>query len=88
MKKDPKVFLKHILGSIDFAEEYVSKTTKKGFLKSPQLQDAVIRRIEIMGEAAKNIPDDFKEKHHDVPWHKIEGMRNVLIHGYFGVECG
>ena len=47
---------------------------------------AVIRRLEIMGEAAKNIPEDFRNKYCEVPWKQIAGMRDVLIHGYFGVN--
>lgn len=50
------------------------------------MKDAIIRRLEIIGEAVKNIPDDFKDKHPDVPWKEIAGMRDILIHEYFGVN--
>lgn len=55
-------------------------------MNSIQLQDAVIRRIEIMGEAVKNTAEDFKEKYPDVPWQDIAGTRDKLIHGYFGID--
>ena len=86
MKKDIKIFLEHILESINLIEEYTKGKNKKEFLNSKQLQDAVIRRIEIIGEAIKNIPNDIKEKFNAIPWKNIIGMRDILIHQYFGVD--
>ena len=86
MKKDFLIFLKHILESIELIEDYVKDTTEKGFLSNPQQQDAVIRRIEIIGEAIKNIPNEFKDEHPEIPWKAISGMRDILIHEYFGID--
>lgn len=86
MKKDPKIFLEHILESISHVERYTKAFTKSHFLKNPQLQDAVTRRLEIIGEAMKNLPKDVKDKNKKVPWKKISGMRDILIHEYFGAD--
>lgn len=58
----------------------------KNFLKSVQVQDAVIRRLEIIGEAVKNIPAEFRKKHLEIPWSELARTRDKLIHGYFGVD--
>lgn len=87
MKKDPVVFLKHILESADYVNDYVKNLSEDDFFDSIQTQDSVIRRLEIIGEAVKNLPDDFKESHPEIPWQKITGMRDNLIHEYFGVDA-
>lgn len=88
MKKDVDVFIDHILSSIELIELYVANQTKETFLNSPQLQDSIVRRLEILGEAVKNIPDEFKDQHPHIPWKKIAGMRDMLIHQYFGIDFG
>ena len=86
MKKDPGVLLKHILESAEYIERYVGEISKKEFLKSVQIQDSVIRRLEIIGEAIRNLPEKLKKKYPSVSWREIADMRNVLIHEYFSVD--
>ena len=85
MKKDVKIYLKDILESIEKIEKYTKDFTKESFCDDVLLQDAVIRRLEIIGEAAKNIPENCKKKYPEIEWKKIAGMRDVLTHAYFGV---
>lgn len=86
MKKDSIVFIEHILECIELIEEYTRGVTKEEFFKSKQLQDSVIRRIEVIGEAAKNIPQEIKDKYFQIPWKRISGMRDILIHEYWGID--
>ena len=88
MKKDPKIFLKHILESISEIEKYTKDISEEKFSRSTQIQDAVVRRLEIIGEATKNIPIAIKEQYDFIPWKKIAGSRDVLIHDYFSVDLG
>lgn len=88
MKKEPIVFILHITISVRQIEKYIKGLSKNQFLKSVTIQDAVARRLEIIGEAAKNLPLSFRKKYPEIAWTKIIGMRNVLIHEYFGVNLG
>lgn len=71
---------------INLIENYLKGKTERDFRSCPQLQDAVIRRIELIGEAVKNIPQDIKDLHPDILWKRIAGMRDILIHNYLGVD--
>jgi uncharacterized protein with HEPN domain len=86
VKKDSKIFIGHILESINLIEEYAYHLTKEKFETDHAIQDAIIRRLEIIGEAVKNIETSFKTKHPDIPWKKIAGMRDMLIHKYFDID--
>lgn len=86
MKKDPKVFLGHILESIELIEVYSRNLTGEKFQTDRAIQDAIIRRLEIIGEAVKNLAPSFKVKHHEIPWKQMAGMRDILIHEYFDLD--
>ena len=85
-KKDPKIFLEHILESIGEIEKNTKNISEDEFLNLVTIQDAVTRRLEIIGEAVKNLPISFRNKYPKIAWKKIAGMRDVLIHEYFGVD--
>ncbi len=85
MKAD-KVFVQHIMDSILAIEEFIKGVSKEEFRNNRMLYDAVIREFEIIGEAGKNISEQLKGKYLDIPWKQITGMRNKLIHDYFGID--
>ena len=84
--KDDLIFVGHILDSIAKIEKYVDGLTEHEFGNSDIVQDAVIRNFEIIGEVTKNLSMDFREKHPEIPWKKIAGMRDILIHDYLGID--
>jgi len=86
MVKQPIFFIQHMLDSLELIEKYLSGKSKEEFLSSVQLQDAVIRRLEIIGESVKNLPESVIKENPDLPWKEIAGMRDILIHQYFGVD--
>ena len=86
MKKDDTVFLYHILDAIGLIEEYTGGMSENEFLSNSLVHDAVVRQIEIIGEAARNISQQFQEKHPKLPWAKMIGIRNKFTHEYFNVN--
>jgi uncharacterized protein with HEPN domain len=84
--KEDQIYIKHIIESIELIEHYMSGITKEEYILQPQLQDAVLRRLEIIGEAAKNISANTKNQHPEIPWRLMAGMRDMIIHHYFGID--
>jgi len=87
-KRDELVFLEDILESIEKIASYIENSSEIEFEKNPEKQDAVIRRIEIIGEAVKNISFDTRNEYPQIPWREMAGMRDIVVHEYFGVSIG
>ena len=86
MPHHDKVYVQHIRDATSRIREYVEGIDEASFKKSHIIQDAVIRQIEIIGEAAKHLSPSFRNSHPDIPWRDLGGMRDKLIHAYFGVD--
>lgn len=86
MKKDDSVYLKHILDAINDINAFVKGMNKDRFLDNKAIKYAVVRSLEIIGEAGKHLSKGFRDQYKDVPWDDICGMRDKLIHDYIGVD--
>ena len=86
MNKDGTIYIADIIESIEKIEEYTKDLTEEQFNKNDQVQDAVLRRLAIIGEAAKNIPEETRAQFSEIPWRKIIALRNILIHEYSSIE--
>jgi len=86
LKRDDSAYLKHISDAICAIEEYTRAVGYEDFMDNPLIQDGVIRQIEIVGEATKRLSKEIRTKHAEIPWKDIAGMRDKLIHDYFGVD--
>lgn len=86
MNKKQGIFIEHISVAIEMIEKFTINADEKTFKADSMEQSAVIRQFEIIGEAAKNIPTKFRKLYPDVPWLDMCGMRDKLIHEYFGVD--
>jgi len=84
--RDPLLYVEDIVEAIERIQGYTEGMSFEDFIADQKTVDAVIRNLEIIGEAAKHIPDEFKALHPDIPWREIAGMRDRLIHAYFGVD--
>ena len=85
-KRPVELLLSDICESIDRVEQYTRGMSFKSFSNDRKSVDAVIRNLEIIGEAANRLPDDFKEQHSQVQWHKVVGLRHRIVHEYFGID--
>ncbi|OYT59517.1 hypothetical protein B6U81_05955 [Thermoplasmatales archaeon ex4484_30] len=86
MKRQYTFFIKDILDAIEKIEEFVAGMNYVEFIKDDKTTSAVVRKLEVIGEAAKNIPQDVREKYPEVPWKEMAKIRDRLIHGYFVVD--
>jgi uncharacterized protein with HEPN domain len=86
MERDESVYLRHMLDAIARIEEYLQGIDRQAFHHQYLVQDGVIRQLEIVREATKHLTDKLRKKYAHVPWQDISGMRDKLIHDYFGVD--
>jgi uncharacterized protein with HEPN domain len=86
MSRSPKDFLEHILLETSFILNISKNLSKDRFTCDPVLTRAIVRSLEIVGEATKNLPDSLKQEYSQIPWRQIAGMRDKLIHDYFGID--
>ena len=86
MTRNVQLFIQDIHDYIERINEYVEGYDLKSFLEDSKTCDSVLRCIEVIGEAAKNIPDDLRAKYQSVPWREMAGMRDKVIHGYFVID--
>src|SRR5258708_28625439 len=86
MQKDPNIYLDDILFSISLIEQYIRKLSYEEFEESYDAQDKVLRRLEIIAEAAKKLPEEIRSEHTNVPWKSIIGLRNIIAHNYDDVN--
>ena len=85
-KRDPRLFIKDIIAAIESIETFVGDMTLEELEADEKTSSAVIRKFEIIGEAVKYMPDNVKEKYEDIQWKSMAGMRDRLIHAYFGID--
>lgn len=86
MKRDYRLFIEDIMDCIEKIEQFVGDLSFDEFVKDDKTSSAVVRKLEIIGEATKNIPMYIREKYEDLPWNDMAKMRDKIIHAYFGIN--
>ena len=84
--KDEAVYLHHILDAFGWIETYVAGLRREAFFQEQMIQDAVVRQLEIIGEASRRLSDDFRDRHSYIPWRAMIGMRNRIAHDYLKID--
>ena len=84
--RDISAFIGHVVMAMRFVADFIDGMTLDDFLADRKTRDAVIRNCEVIGEAIEHVPDDFRTTHPEVDWQGLAGLRDVLIHQYFGVD--
>lgn len=85
-KRDPDLLMEDILEAVRKISRYTAGMAKNDFLQDEKTIDAVVRNLEIVGEATRQLPEDFISRHPEVPWRQIAGLRNRIVHEYFGLD--
>ncbi|MBI5757206.1 MAG: DUF86 domain-containing protein [Planctomycetales bacterium] len=85
-RRDPQILLDDIRRAIDKIERYITGMDHDQFLSDEKTIDAVVRNLEIIGEAVRQVPDAFRQSRPEVPWAQIAGLRNRIVHDYFGLD--
>lgn len=85
-KRPVDLLLNDICQAIDRIEQYIENLSFDAFSKDQKSVDAVVRNLEIIGEAANRLPDEFKEKYSEIEWYKVVGLRHRIVHEYFGID--
>jgi len=86
LKRDYKLFITDIRDCTNRTLDYTRDKSFDEFIENQMLIDAVVRNLEVIGEAAKNLPDEIRQKYPYIEWRKIAGLRDIVIHGYFGID--
>ena len=86
MSKDPKILLQFILESVEILESYIANLSEGQFLHDVEKQDAAERRLQVIGQAITQLPQELKNQHPDIEWAKVAGLRNRLVHEYLEID--
>ncbi len=85
-KRDPRLFVAEMIAACDKIGRFISGLQEADFYNNELVQDAVLRNLEVIGEAARQLSADVRDRHSEVPWTRIIGFRNITVHAYFAVD--